>query len=144
MHLTEIWNLFLLVAVLTPFIAILSVYSFKYHVALYEATSQEVHTFVKGLFYPLKIFYSLNNYGMYYDRPKYSAEQIASSLYTRRLFVSIMPLLFIGVSIIVIIRMIPSGDVLIIRYILLLVFLPYFLRAAWRFGINIKQTKSYL
>jgi hypothetical protein len=139
---TELRNIFLLIVVLTPVIIILSVYSLKYHVALYKATSEEVDIFLKRLYYPLKIFYSLNNYGMYYDRPEYSAEQIASSLYTQRLFVGVLPLLLIGAGIIAFIRMIPTGNILIVRYIFILIFVPYVLRAAWRFGINIKQTNG--
>lgn len=142
MKITELWNLFLLVVILTPFIAIVSVYSFKYHVALYEATPQDVDLFLSKLIYPLRLFFSWNKSGMYYDRPEYTPERIAGSLNMQRLFVIVLPFLFIPVSLIVIMRLLPSGNPLIIRYVLILVFLPYFMLKAWRFGSGIKRKQD--
>jgi hypothetical protein len=141
MKITELWNLFLLVVILTPLIAIVSVYSFKYHVALYETSREEVDLFLNGLSYPLKLFFSWNKSGMYYDRPEYTPERIAGPLNTQRLFVIVLPFLFIPVSIIVIIRLLPTGNPVIVRYLLILIFLPYFMLRAWHFGKNIKSVK---
>jgi hypothetical protein len=140
----ELVNLAILFFVLAPLIAILSVYSFKYYAALNKVSPKAVELFLDGLIFPMRWFYNWNKKGMYYERLSYTPERIASSLYTQRVMISVLPVLFIFASIGNIVRLFPTGDTLIFRYILVLIILPIFLALAWRFGRKLMQIEDDL
>ena len=140
MSISEIRNLLIVFLVLSPVFIMLSNYSLKYHAAKYHISAQAVQVFLESLPAIVKFLFPQN--GFYYDRPKYSPEQIAASLHTQRIVVSVLPLLFIAASIFQLIQLIPKGDVLVIRYTIVLIVLAAGLWRAWKFGHKLKDVET--
>jgi hypothetical protein len=143
MILNEARNLIILFLILTPLIGILSLYSLKYHIALYKTSSLNVEIFLSRFIFPLRWFYSTFSPKFHDDKNDPSSDEIRISLlYKQRIMISILPTLFIGASVIVIFRLLPSGDPIILRYVLVLTILPFCLIKAWRFGHRLKEIRT--
>jgi hypothetical protein len=142
MLISEIRNMLIVFLVLSPIFIILSNYSLKYHAAKYHISPQTVQIFLESLPVIAKFIFSQN--GFFYDRPKYSPEQIAASLQTQRIMVSVLPLLFIVASIFQLIQLVPKGNMLIIRYTIVPIVLAVVLWRVWKFGDKLKDLETKL
>lgn len=135
----EIVTLFIMLAILAPFLFVASVYSLRFYAASNKIQPDDLERFISQFWMPMRLLYTGSSRGMRSLLPKYTLEQIAGSLQTQRFLTCVLPGVFVLVSLLRIISDTLNGKEPALFYFILVAILSILLRAVLRLGHRIKS-----